>query len=173
MKTEQEMIEEKLLREKHEFAVTLSELTGLCFFVREGDIVVRDPEDLIEQLTPETIEERIEIACRQDLKEHQGKIIEASLVMGYHNYNQIEVACDPPARVRVTQKDDGQYVNWTTTEFADPNWDVELVEPHPSLEGVHSLYIDGISRSTTGQVQCPSTWKVVNSSKERQDEQKA
>jgi hypothetical protein len=106
-------------------------------------------------------DDSIEKSCRRDLEEHHDKILRAKLVMGYRGNDSVEVTCDPPALVRVTQKDDGQFINWTTHDFADPNWDVELVKPHPALEGVRSLWVDGISRSRTGEVEHPD-WEIVS-----------
>jgi hypothetical protein len=42
--------EKRLVAEAAEYAVRLSELTGLCFYVREADVIVRNPELLIEKL---------------------------------------------------------------------------------------------------------------------------
>jgi hypothetical protein len=106
-------------------------------------------------------DDSIEKSCRRDLQEHHDKILRAKLVMGYRGNDYVDVICDPPALVRVTQTDDGQFINWTTHDFADPNWDVELIQPHPALEGVRSLWVDGISRSRTGEVEHPD-WEIVS-----------
>jgi len=98
--------------------------------------------------------------CTQDHKEHVGKILLASLVMGYINDDYAEICCDPPARVRVLDMNYRDMLNWTDEIFCDPNWDIVIVDPHPALENATSTWVDGISRSINGEVQYPSGWKL-------------
>lgn len=105
--------------------------------------------------------DRIETSCITDYEEHSGKILLANLILGYKDDDYVEITCDPPVRVRVRM--DMNYrdmLNWTDEDFCDPNWDVEIVEPHPSLENVSSMWVDGISRAISGKVERPSTWTV-------------
>lgn len=104
--------------------------------------------------------DRVEELCLKDHEEHLGKIILATDLFGYNHSDCDEIHCDPPARVRVLKMKPSNMLNWTCEDFLDPNWDVELVEPHPALENSGSLWIDGISRSMRGETEHPSGWRV-------------
>jgi len=109
----------------------------------------------------QAIEEHVEALCIQDHEEHVGKILLATVILGYaEEAFTEEFYCDPPARIRVLQMNHSSMLNWTCREFCDPDWDIELVEPHPALEHATSIWIDGISRATDGEVQHPSAWKL-------------
>lgn len=73
-----------------------------------------------------------------------GTVIDAKCVIGYKGNDSVEVYPDPPARVRVeaTPHEDIEHFN---DDYLDPYWNVTLVESHPALEGVRSLWVDGPS----------------------------
>ncbi|MFP3740992.1 hypothetical protein, partial [Burkholderia sp. SIMBA_019] len=48
----------------------------------------------------------------------------------------------PPAKVRVLQTDRSNIVRWCD-EWVDPCWDVEVVERHPQLDHIRSLWVYG------------------------------
>ena len=90
--------------------------------------------------------------AEQDHREHVGKILEVKHVQGYVNDDSVEANCNPPAKVRVLPCTHPEDLKHQVDEWLDPYWDVELVEPHPELEGVRSLWIYGISYNTkTGE----------------------
>jgi hypothetical protein len=101
--------------------------------------------------------DKIEELCLAEYEAHKYKIILATLVNGWNDHDHsVEVFCDPPARLRVqeTRKNDIQHWN---DDWCDPYWDVELVEPHPALENIRSLWVFGISHSLTGEIQGTTT----------------
>jgi hypothetical protein len=109
---------------------------------------------------PSEVYERVTNLCLEEHNSYKHKILLVTLVEGCKDDDIAEFSCDPPARVRVmeTRKDDIDH--WTDSEWCDPYWDVELVEPHPSLDGASGLWVYGISHSISGQIQNTSTWKA-------------
>lgn len=108
----------------------------------------------------QAIMESIEDLCIKDHEAHFGKILLATFIIGYaEEAFTSEFHCEPPARVRVLRMNKADMLHWCD-EFCDPSWDIELVEPHPALEHATSIWIDGITRSTDGEVQHPSAWRL-------------
>jgi hypothetical protein len=107
----------------------------------------------------------IEAQCLADFEMHKHKILLAKFVIGYRNDTSVEIYCTPPARVRLTDTLEQDIAHWND-EWCDPYWDVELIEPHPALEGVGSLWVDGISRSLTGEVGIPNPGWAVDENQE-------
>jgi hypothetical protein len=106
-------------------------------------------------------EKEIEDRCWEDYQEHAGKISLVTLVFAYINDDCHEIFLDAPIRVRIWDKlQRDSILNWTTDEWCDSSWDVELLEPNEKLDKASSLFIDGISRSTTGDVNQPKEWKL-------------
>jgi hypothetical protein len=95
--------------------------------------------------------EVIEKRCLADHEEHVHKILLARFVIGYKGDNSVEIYLDQPARVRVleTSNAESDIFHWND-DWCDPYWDIELLEPHPQLEGVRSLWVDGPSRNIDG-----------------------
>jgi hypothetical protein len=104
--------------------------------------------------------DHIENLCIEDHENHLGKILKTSLVIGYIENDSVEIYCNPPARVRVLGMQQRDMLNWTCNEWCDPNWDIDLVEPHQQLKNCSSIWVDGISRSIDGEVQHPSVWVI-------------
>jgi hypothetical protein len=114
----------------------------------------------------EEIQEGLEARAKADHAAHAGQIILATVVTGYNEHDDsVEVFCDPPARVRVckaVREDD--LCHWNDHEWLDPYWDVDLVEPHPALAGIRSMWVFGQSYSTKGGVEPCSEWTVEQTS---------
>lgn len=82
--------------------------------------------------------------AKEDHAEHVGRVLRADWVNGYRGEHSAEVRCVPPALVRVLPTDADSLAR-DTGDWLDPYWDVELVVPHPMLEGLRSLWIYGTS----------------------------
>ena len=95
---------------------------------------------------PKAERERLELLALQQYMDAVDTVIEAECVIGYRDHDSVEVYCWPPAKVRVVATTDIEHdiYHWNDN-YLDPYWDVELVEPHPQLEGLRSLWIDGPS----------------------------
>jgi len=75
----------------------------------------------------------------------KGRVFRADFITGYNdNDDSVDIYPDPPALVRVIETARDSILRWQD-DWLDPYWDVELVEPHPQLEGIRSLCVDGPS----------------------------
>jgi hypothetical protein len=88
--------------------------------------------------------------AKADYDELIGKVILVGTIDGYMNeIDQVVIDLDPPAVMRIVPYDDvsrpshvdGRWMD----DVLDPVYDVELLEPHPQLEGVRSMWIYGRS----------------------------
>lgn len=106
-------------------------------------------------------EDEIEAAALAEHESMVGKILLASVVDGYEDDDNCrDFACDPPARVRVMRTARESVLHWND-DWLDPYWDVELVEPHPVLKGVRSMWVFGTSYNVDGCGKEPtSSWKA-------------
>lgn len=106
--------------------------------------------------------ESIEKKCMDDYREHEGKILLANCIHGYVDEDSHEFHLEKPVRVQVIEHQrENTILNWTASEWCDPNWDVELLEPHEKLDMASSLWVDGISRNTNGRhYELSSCWRV-------------
>lgn len=96
-----------------------------------------------------------------DFKQHCGKILLAEIVTGYDaRGNSLDIVCDPPARVRVYKTTSHEDLQHWNDNWLDPYWDLELVTPHPALDGISSLWTFGLSYCTDGRTELCSEWTV-------------
>ena len=103
----------------------------------------------------------------QDHAQALGRVLLAKVVSGYRDDECIDVICDPPARLRVAATPRLDLHHWTCDGWLDPYWNVELVEPHPALAGMTSLWTFGPSYNiTTGEIQGTSEWSFEDPPKE-------
>jgi hypothetical protein len=121
--------------------------------------------------------EKSEALVVRDYMEHRGKVLLAGVLHGYGRRDDSnEWRFEPPVRVRV-EPTDLQSIGHSNDEWSDPYWDVQIVG-HPLTYSVSSLapnvtwreterepdtlrsiWIDGISRSETGEIQ-HADWTV-------------
>lgn len=109
----------------------------------------------------------------RDYMEHRGRILLADQLHGYTDADDSnEWIFENPIRVRV-EPTDIQSITHANDEWADPYWDVQIVGHPPRYtvkssetnvvwretekedDTLRSIWIDGISRSESGQVQRP------------------
>jgi hypothetical protein len=92
-------------------------------------------------------EEELEAKALADHAAVAGKLIRVRWVYGYDDRDDLEdIWCDPPALCRVDPviANERQLKRWID-EWIDPRWDLSLVEPHPELKGIRSLWMYGPS----------------------------
>jgi hypothetical protein len=97
-------------------------------------------------------EEQLEAQALNDYDYYRGKVIEVGSISGYDDSdNSLDVKLHPPAIVRVLGTPKGDIVRWMDDDHLDPVYNVDLVVPHPQLEGMRSFWIYGESRSLRGE----------------------
>lgn len=92
----------------------------------------------MEKRTPAELD--LERRVLAEYEQHLGRVIAVSSVCGYIGTDSVDIHLDTPALVRVVKTDPQSVVRWMD-DWLDPQWDVELVEPHPALKGVDSLWV--------------------------------
>src|SRR5262245_13193775 len=96
--------------------------------------------------------EEIEKLALDDYEQVLGRVIWVSELSGYRNDDSLELYVKPPAKVKVVSTMKDSILHWNDG-WLDPYWELELVEPHPQLEGIRSLYMFGDSYSLTGRME--------------------
>jgi hypothetical protein len=103
-----------------------------------------------------TIDEaELEAKARADHAALVGKIVLADQLQGFFGEDSGYITLGSPARVRIRHSEESDVVRWMDSsrgDWLDPIYDVDLVEPHPQLEGWRSLSVYGTSYCTDGQV---------------------
>ncbi|WP_321935354.1 hypothetical protein [Paraburkholderia sp. J8-2] len=92
----------------------------------------------------------IEARVLGDYQQMLGKIVLVRVVSGYRGTDSVDVRLNPPAKVRVARTEEPSLKHWND-DWCDPYWEVELVEPHPQLEGIRSIWISGNCYHLDGQ----------------------
>src|SRR3972149_2024944 len=93
----------------------------------------------------------------KDVKADYGRIkgrpILVSELTGYRDDHSIDFGLEPPALVMVAHTSDGD-LSHQVDQWLDPYWNLTLLEPHPQLKGVESLWMFGTSYNLeTGEAQ--------------------
>jgi len=108
-------------------------------------------------VTHDEIMERV----RADYRAHLGKLLRTRYYMREDSVTRL---CEPPALVRVIETSDEDLEHTCDGDegvWHDPYWNVELVEQHPSVDGVRSLWVYGTSyREHDGKVET-SCWELA------------
>lgn len=89
------------------------------------------------------IEERV----WADYTEALGKVVLVRALSGFKGNDSDDYVLEPPARVRVGKTAESAVKRWDLggENWCDPFWEVTLVEPHPQLAGVRSMWIHATS----------------------------
>ena len=74
-----------------------------------------------------------------------GRIILVLELTGYKDDDSHDFRMDPPVKARVVRTREDDLFHCVDKEWIDPYWDLELVEPHPRLEGYISFWMYGTS----------------------------
>jgi hypothetical protein len=86
----------------------------------------------------------------EDYQKILGETIFVSDLTGYVDDNTVDFGLKKPAKVKVVKTSMDSLLHWND-EWLDPYWELELVEPHPALKGVRSLWMFGDSYSLDGK----------------------
>lgn len=92
----------------------------------------------------------IEAVAVQDYEHYLGKVVLVNAVSGYIGNSSTDIPLNPPAKVRV-EATSLQVVKRWIDNWCDPIYEVSLVESHPQLHDVRSLWIYGPSRHLNGK----------------------
>ena len=101
----------------------------------------------------------MEFKAMAEYQEVLGKTVLVRLVSGYKNENCDDIACDPPAKMKVVATCERD-IKHRVYDWLDPYWNVEIVEPHPTLKDVTSMWVFGTSYRANGDVQPTTTHKL-------------
>jgi hypothetical protein len=95
--------------------------------------------------------EEAEQRAQQDFEAVRGKVLLVHEVDGFNSDGDTTwVRLRTPARVRVGPTDPQDIIRWMDEKWLDPIWNVSLVEPHPQLTDIRSLWMYGNSYSLDG-----------------------
>ena len=84
----------------------------------------------------------IEARVLTDYQHMLDKTVLVRVVSGYRGNDSVDIRLNPPAKVRITRTEEASLKHWDD-DWCDPYWEVEVVEPHPQLEGIRSTWISG------------------------------
>lgn len=96
--------------------------------------------------------EELEKWAIEDYEKILGATIFVSGVTGYVDDNTVDFDLAKPAKMKVVETSRDSILHWNS-EWLDPYWELELVEPHPELQGIRSLWMFGDSYSLDGKYQ--------------------
>lgn len=97
-----------------------------------------------ESLIPEHTKAKLEQMALDRYQELLGKVVEVRWVQGYIDDHSDDFECNPPAKVKIVETTRTDILHWNGN-YLDPMYDIELVEPHPVLKDVTSLWLDAES----------------------------
>lgn len=103
------------------------------------------------------IKDDLEKQAIEDFEEIKGKAIWVEHICGYQGDRDCEIFLDNPALVRVVDAPGEDLLHWLYG-WLDPHWNLELLKPHPELEGVISLWMYGTSYSAAGEQPEPAKY---------------
>lgn len=103
-----------------------------------------------EEGEPNTDPAIIEARAMRDYEQVLGKIVLVSAISGYFGNDSVDIPLPVPAKVRIDTTTESTVKRWCD-DWCDPYWEVSLVEPHPALIDVRSLWISGTCRHLDGK----------------------
>jgi len=92
----------------------------------------------------------IEAKVMKDYAHFLGKDVLVSRISGFVGDDSTDIELSPPAKVRVEATSEQSLKRWIDG-WCDPAYEVVLVEDHPQLAGVRSLWIHGPSLHLNGK----------------------
>lgn len=92
----------------------------------------------------------IEAKVMKDYAHFLGKDVLVSRISGFVGDDSTDIELSPPAKVRVESTSEQSLKRWIDG-WCDPVYEVALVEDHPQLAGVRSLWIHGPSLHLNGK----------------------
>ncbi len=92
----------------------------------------------------------IEATVRTDYERYLGQEVLVHRICGYVADDSVDLDLDPPARVRIEKTSATSLTRWIDA-WCDPLYEVTLVQPHPQLVEVRSLWIYGQSYHLDGK----------------------
>lgn len=108
--------------------------------------VIGQPEGLSLNTDPTLIEARV----MKDYAHYLGKDVLVKGICGFVGDDSTDVELSPPAKVRVEATSEQSLKRWIDG-WCDPLYEVTLVENHPQLNGMRSLWIHGPSLHLNGK----------------------
>lgn len=92
----------------------------------------------------------IEAIVQADYERYLGQEVLVHRICGYVADDSVDMDLDPPAKVRIEKTSTTSLARWID-EWCDPLYEVTLVQPHPQLAEVRSLWIYGQSYHIDGK----------------------
>ena len=128
--------------------------------------VIGQPEGLSLNTDPTLIEARV----MKDYAHYLGKDVLVKGICGFVGDDSTDVELSPPAKVRVEATSEQSLKRWIDG-WCDPLYEVTLVENHPQLNGMRSLWIHGPSLHLNGkQTEASDIVSIAEQPKPRQDD---
>lgn len=91
---------------------------------------------------------------KADFKAIKGRTILVSELTGYVGDDYVDFLLRTPATMRVDSTPEGDLLHQVDRDWIDPYWNLELLVPHPELEGASGLWMYGTSYDLdSGEVQ--------------------
>lgn len=84
----------------------------------------------------------IESKAREDYRHYLGKIVLVNAISGFVGNDSVDIRLAPPAKVLIEATRLESVLRWND-DWLDPYYEVRLIEEHPMLVGVRSLWIHG------------------------------
>lgn len=112
----------------------------------------------------------IEAKVMKDYAHYLGKDVLVNRICGYVGDDSTDIELSSPAKVRVETTSEQSLKRWIDG-WCDPLYEVSLVEDHPQLNGVRSLWIHGPSLHLNGkQTQASDIVSMAEQPKPHQDD---
>lgn len=102
--------------------------------------------------------EEVEARVLTDYEAVIGKVVYLDVVECYRGEGElVTVTCDPPAIARIEDDADlrNDLLRWMDDNHVDPVYNIRILDPHPSFEGLRPSWIYGRTRVRFGPSEAP------------------